>query len=247
MVGLLVPSGIATDDTPKNLGDVTYTFRYRGNLPASISATAPAGQEWLIRPAGRSRYRFALGNRVRIEPNPAALVLKLPDATPGIIAKYAKNDEQALLAILRYNRLIDIFTGLTCYSIQSHLRTTVKNLGQVETDELYVGVDRWGVHYVLPVQAKGHNEAIGVVQLEQDFALCAQRYPQLVCRAVAAKFIGGNPYASDSNKPEFTIALFELTDDKEEGVRLVQEKHYRLVPPGELSDQELAQYRTYNS
>ena len=63
---------------------------------------------------------------------------KIPDATPGVISRYAINDEQGLLAKLRYNRLIDIFTGLTCYSLQNHLRTTVPELGQVETDEIYL-------------------------------------------------------------------------------------------------------------
>ena len=32
-------------------------------------------------------------------------------ATPGIVAKYAFNDEQALFAKVRYNRLVDVFTG----------------------------------------------------------------------------------------------------------------------------------------
>ncbi len=58
-------------------------------------------------------------------------------------------DEQALLATVRYNRLTDIFTGVTCYSLQNHLRTTVRGVGQVETDELYVGVDRLGKHYAI--------------------------------------------------------------------------------------------------
>ena len=52
------------------------------------------------------------------------------------------NDEQALLAKIRYNRLIDIFTGITCYSLQNHLRTTVPNIGQVEIDEIYIGIDK---------------------------------------------------------------------------------------------------------
>jgi hypothetical protein len=34
---------------------------------------------------------------------------KILNATPGIITRYAQSDEQALLAILRYNRLVDIF------------------------------------------------------------------------------------------------------------------------------------------
>src|SRR5438105_5867530 len=114
---------------------------------------------------------------------------KVPDSTPGIIIMYALGDEQALLAKLRYNRLVDIFTGITCYSLQSHLRTTVPNVGQVETDEIYVGVDRRGAHYVFPVQAKGGNDRLGIVQIEQDFALCAHRFPSLLCRPIAAQFM----------------------------------------------------------
>jgi hypothetical protein len=30
------------------------------------------------------------------------------------------------------NRIIDIFTGVTCYSLQNHLRTTLTDIGQVE-------------------------------------------------------------------------------------------------------------------
>ena len=69
------------------------------------------------------------------------------------------SDEQALLARVRYNRLVDIFLGIACYSLQNHLRTTASNMGQVETDELYVGVDRRGSHYVVPIQAKGGKDA----------------------------------------------------------------------------------------
>ena len=50
-----------------------------------------------------------------------------PDSTPGVIS-YALSDEQSLLATVRYNRLIDVFTGLTCYSLQNHLRTSQTGL-----------------------------------------------------------------------------------------------------------------------
>ncbi len=43
---------------PKNLGDVIYSFRYRTALPLSIREKAPEGNEWIIRPSGRSRYCF---------------------------------------------------------------------------------------------------------------------------------------------------------------------------------------------
>ncbi len=56
-------------------------------------------------------------------------------------------DEQALLARVRYNRLVDIFLGIRAYSLQIHLRTNVKSKGQIEIDEIYVGVDRHGSQY----------------------------------------------------------------------------------------------------
>jgi hypothetical protein len=148
---------------PKNLGDVICSFRYRAELPESIRAKAPGGLEWIIRPVGRSKYAFVATSSATIKPTVSLVETKIPDATPGIIAMCALNDEQALLAKLRYNRLIDIFTGVTCYSLQSHLRTSVDNMGQIETDEIYVGVDKRGVHYVFPVQAKGAKDKISVV------------------------------------------------------------------------------------
>lgn len=165
--------------TPSNVGDVLYTFRYRGQLPESIEATATPGLHWIIRPSGIGKYKFVEVRQLNIVPSPDLITTKLPNATPGLIAKYALNDEQALLAILRYNRLVDIFTGLTCYSLQSHLRTTVKGIGQVETDEVYVGLDKRGVHYAIPVQAKGRADRIGQVQIEQDLALCGEKFPIL--------------------------------------------------------------------
>jgi len=124
---------------PKNIGDVIYSFRYRAAMPQSLQAKAPKGQEWIIRPKGRSSYAFVASVMTIITPNKAMVEIKIPDATPGVISKYSLTDEQSLLAKLRYNRLIDIFTGVTCYSLQSHLRTSVHKLGQVETDEIYIG------------------------------------------------------------------------------------------------------------
>lgn len=219
-------------DLPKNLGDIPYTFRYRGMLPDSIRARAPEGEDWIIRSSGRSRYRFVATAVVNIAPNKLLAETKIPDATPGVITMYALGDEQALLAKLRYNRLIDIFTGVACYSLQSHLRTTVPNIGQVETDEIYIGIDRRGAHYVFPVQAKGSKDKLGIVQIEQDFALCANKFPLLICRPIAAQFIEDD-----------SIALFEF-EESEQGVVITSEKHYRLVPSDNLTIADLDSYRT---
>ncbi len=219
---------------PKNLGDIIYSFKYRNDLPARVRAKAPSGTEWVIVNAGRGRYRFEARTVTTITPTPRLAVTKVPDATPGLVAAHALDDEQALLTILRYNRLLDLFTGIVCYGLQSHLRTTttVPGIGQVETDDLYVGVDRRGAQYVLPVQAKGGKDRIGVVQIEQDIALCRHRFSELLCRPVAAQFMA-----------EGVIALFEFAQEPE-GVVIVAERHYRLVAPAELTAEELRGYAT---
>lgn len=220
---------------PKNLGDLVYSFRYRTDLPASIRDRAPAGQEWIILPAGRARYSFVATAIATITPSPGLAETKVPDATPGIIDLYALNDEQALLAKLRYNRLIDIFTGVTCYSLQSHLRTTAPEMGQVETDEVYIGLDRRGAHYVFPVQAKGGRDRVSIVQIAQDFAMCEAKFPGLICRPIAALFMEDN-----------LIALFEF-ERVDTGMAISSEKHYRLVPADHLSSEELESYRLRSS
>ena len=198
---------------------------------ASKLAAAPAGQTWIIRPAGRGKYRFALVSDVRLEPNLSLAETKIPDATPGMIAKYAFGNEQGVLARIRYNRLLDIFLGIACYSLQNHFRTTVSGLGQVETDEIYVGVDRRGAHYVLPVQAKGGNDKLNRVQIEQDIALCTAKLPDLICRPIGTQWMRND-----------VVALFEF-EEAGEDIRVVSEKHYRLVSPDTITSAELSLYR----
>jgi hypothetical protein len=219
-------------DIPKNIGDVIYSFRARTAFPESIQEKAPAGQSWVIVSRGRSQYAFELRALARIRPDEMLPIVKIPDATPGIVARYALSDEQALLSRIRYNRLLDIFTGVTCYSLQNHLRTTVRDIGQVETDEIYVGVDKRGAHYVFPVQAKGGTDELSVIQIEQDLALCLEKFPALEARSIAAQFMADD-----------VIALFEFSIDEEKDIVKLAERHYRLVPVEELSDAELNAYR----
>jgi DNA modification methylase len=217
---------------PKNLGDLIYSFRYRAALPASIQGTAGEGETWIIRPAGRAKYRFVLVRERPLVPNANLAITKVPDATPGVVAKYALSDEQALLAKVRYNRLIDIFTGVACYSLQNHLRTTVPNIGQVETDEIYIGVDKRGAHYVFPIQAKGGNDKLHVVQIEQDVAVCAHKFSSLICRPIGAQFMADD-----------VICLFEF-EEGDDGLVISAEKHYKLVSPEEVTDADLEKYRS---
>ncbi|MCI5142708.1 MAG: endonuclease, partial [Candidatus Electrothrix sp. ATG1] len=106
----------------KNLGDIPYSYRFRKELPKSIKETAPEGTEWIIIGTGIGTYEFRQASPGKIEPTKNRQRIKVPDATPEIVKHYAPGtDEQALLTRVRYNRLVDIFSGLTCYSIQNHL------------------------------------------------------------------------------------------------------------------------------
>jgi hypothetical protein len=219
-------------DLDLNPGDVLYTYRYRRKLPARILATQPEGSEWIIEGAGRGKYQFKLAKATRVVPNTSLVTIAIPDATPEIIRAYALDDEQALLANVRYNRLIDTFLGLTTYSLQNHLRTAVKGKGQIEIDELYIGLDKHGCHYVIPVQAKGGKDQIGVVQTGQDIAFSADKFPGMRCRPIAAQFLNAK-----------VVALFELTIEDGE-VKVVEERHYKLVPADELDRNAIRSYRT---
>ena len=220
-------------EPPKNLGDVIYAFRYRLALPQAILDTQPPDRCWLILGAGDANYRFRLGRLANIAPSKGMMVRKIPDATPDIISKYAFSDEQALLARIRYNRLVDIFLGIAAYSLQNHLRTRVANYGQIEIDELYIGVDGDGAQYVVPVQAKGRNDRLGVIQTIQDTMFCKteKRYRHCIIRPVSAQFIADD-----------RIAMFELRFDGND-VEIVNERHYRLAEAGEITGEDLDAYR----
>ncbi|MBC6443343.1 MAG: endonuclease [Rhodobacteraceae bacterium] len=216
---------------PKNLGDVLYSFRFRAVLPERIVETQPEGMEWVIELAGRAVYKFRMVRINRVLPREDLVTINIPDATPELIRAYALDDEQALLAIVRYNRLIDTFLSLTTYSLQNHLRTTVKGIGQIEIDELYVGIDKRGCHYMIPVQAKGGKDQISIVQTSQDIYFVEEKFPGMRCKAIAMQFMDAQ-----------VVALFELTLQDEE-IKVVEERHYRLIPAKKLDHDAIRNYR----
>ena len=218
-------------EIPQNLGDVIYSFRYRTPLPSSIQELATEGMMWIIRPAGRGLYQFSLVPVLNLAPNRNLAITKVPDSTPGVVVKYSQGDEQSLLARLRYNRVIDVATGLTCYSLQNHFRTSIPNIGQVETDEIYVGIDKRGAHYVIPVQAKSGADSLSVVQIEQDFDVCEARFPLLIAKPIGAQFMDDQ-----------TVAIFEF-ERSDEGIRVSAERHYQLVEPDQVTESDLQTYR----
>lgn len=223
-----------------NKPDLAYQYRFRRTLPPEIEAEQPQGKKWVIELAGRGKYILVLRKLKWITPTEGLVEIKVPDQTPEIIKQYARTDEQALLARVRYNRLIDIFLGITTSSLQNHLRATVKALkgSQIEIDELYVGLNSTGTHFVVPVQAKAGADNIAAVQARQDLLYCAEQFPHATCKAISAQFVD-----SDDEEKNY-IVLFEIALEGPEEVVLVRERRYRLVNRKEITTGDLDFYRT---
>jgi hypothetical protein len=177
----------------RNVPDIIYTYRAgRSELPATILQYG----NWAIEGQGKGKYLFRKLSRSPYFDIPSDIAITaIPDATPLIVLQYHGSDEQTFLARVRYNRLLDIFTSLTTYHLQSHFRTTVTGIGQVEIDDLYIGLDSDGQAYVLPVEAKvGLREKLGVIQIAQMVQFARLSFPDLVTRPVGIKMLPDDSY-----------------------------------------------------
>jgi hypothetical protein len=165
----------------KNLADVIYTYRSRRSMPREI---LKAGN-WVIAARGSGLYAFVkiVGETTVTIPN-SLKVYPVPYAVPEIVAQNLARDEQGMLTIVRYNRILDVFSGLACFHLQSHIRTHISNHGQVEIDELYVGVDKDGQGFVLPVEAKEEGERLGLDKAVALTLFARLRFPKLICRPI---------------------------------------------------------------
>jgi len=201
----------------RNLPDITYTYRSgRSPLPPEILQYG----HWAIDGAGKSKYVFVKMSRAPYFDLPEDMDrTPIPDATPQIVLEYQSDDEQAMLARIRYNRLVDIFTGLTAYELQGHFRTSVAGLGQVEIDDLYLGVNEDGEWSVMPIEAKVGDELLGVVQIRALSLFAQARFPHLPVRPLGVK-----------NLSDATLLFVEFNDQTEfDAVAPRRYKRYELI------------------
>ena len=208
--------------TVRNIPDIVYTYRARRPLPSRILSTG----HWAIEPAGRGKYAFRLlHNPPRFDiPFRDYAPVDIYNAIPEVVEGLLRHDEQSLLTRVLYNRLVDIFTGLTCFHIQNHYRSFVADMGEVELDALYVGVDKTGVLFIVPVEAKseGESEMIGRVQISQMAKLVRQSFPHLRRRILAIKALSDR-----------TISIAEFDDHQEpDDLGIVSVARFRLIRRG---------------
>lgn len=148
----------------------------------------------------------------------------VPDATPAIILEYTGDDEQGILARIRYNRLLDVFLQITCYHLQNQFKTVIKNKGSCEIDDLYVGLNTNGVQFVIPVEAKSANDRLNKTQIVQMIDFAKARYPTLTLRPVGVQEMKDGSLAFVEFQPA------NHPDD----IKIKEVRRYKLVPISEV-------------
>jgi hypothetical protein len=219
-----------------NVPDLPYNFncRRKSRSPAMTAAESKR-KRWYIVPKKKG-YAFVL-DQMPIVPTPDFRITKIPDSTPEIIAARALTDEQAVLARIRYNRLIDIFLGITSYSLQSHIKSRVDDV-QVEIDELYLGIRESGEQFVVAVEAKV-EDPIPPYQIRNCFDWCSKAKKSAAKLAGLSRKVIGVSWEKKSG----VIAMCELSLGNKRRVERIRERHYQLVPQSEITQDELARYR----
>jgi hypothetical protein len=178
-----------------------------------------------VSPNVRAEHQNQQRRRSPIVPSEHRFQLMLPDATPGIISAYVRSAPMRLLAKIRYNRLVDNALGLIAYSVESHVRATVPEVGLVEIDEMYVGLKNDGRRLVIPLFVQGDDIQINIRHLEHARAFCNHYYPELTVCPLSVQF--------KRDEVAEVVVLFRLVEGNCQ-VRISEEHQYRLVPAAEI-------------
>jgi hypothetical protein len=169
--------------TVKNVPDIPYAYRSRRALPDHIEQH---GYNAIILDdsieGADATYLFTKEEQLIHIPDEydethRTSLAELPDP----VQEYIGKDEQGVLTQVRYAGLLDDFTGMDTYHLQSHMRFRV-NSREAELDDLYIGVDEDGNDHAVAVEAKGVGETLNKNQLIRNTRGIEQKsaYPNRV-------------------------------------------------------------------
>lgn len=210
------------EDKNTNDPDIMYRFKTgRSEIPDEIKKKG----EWVVKSrSGQGNYEFVKldgGKYLDIPSHSDFEAIEVLESTPDVVLKYSSDDEQSLLSRLQYSRLLGTFLKLTVHHLQSHVQTSVQKIGQVEVDDLYVGVDKEGEEYVIPVEAKNKEEGerLSVIQLHAMNEFARQKFPDTTARPIGVKL---------NSDGSITVVEINSTTDIEE-IKIKDVKKYRMV------------------
>jgi hypothetical protein len=173
----------------RNPADLIYRMRSRTVLPKEILDKG----FYILRAIGRGQYQFEKGSSTIFEPLDSEPTEVL-DITPLPVRRLlpeqlADMDEQAVLTVASYCKLVDHFTGLQVYRLRSHVRKSVPGVGQAELDAIDVGVafrdDQ--IPIIFPVEAKAVADALNRVQIFNMVQYSRHYFPSMTIRPLAIK------------------------------------------------------------
>lgn len=171
------------DINVRNVPDIPYAYRSRRKLPGEIGKH---GYNAIIlddsREGADATYLFTKKKQLIPIPDTVDEVkYTSKEELPKLVRPYIQEGEQAVLTQIRYAGLINDFTGLRTYHLQSHARMRVNNR-EAELDDLYIGVDGNGEHHAIAVEAKGKQETLNKNQLIRNTRGIEQKeyYPDSV-------------------------------------------------------------------
>lgn len=208
-------------DRTRNAGDVVYRMRARTRLPPEITG---AGFN-VLRQVGRGKYRLEKGDDVIVDVEDHPKLVDAIDTTPLPVRRLlpedlAEIDEQGLLTIVSYCKLLDHFTGLTVYRLRNHVRKSVTGVGQAEVDAVDVGVALSDEEepVIFPIEAKAREDAVNKVQIATQVQFARQYFPSCVIRPLAIKV-----------DHQGRIHFIEFSNDTEpDSLEIVNRATYRL-------------------
>lgn len=205
-----------------NAPDLIYRMRARTRLPDDILDMGFT----ILRGVGRGRYALEVGGEAIVH-LPEHEILDHNDQTPLPVRRLLPEslvdlDEQGLLTVMSYCKLLDHFTGLTVYRLRSHVRKSVPNVGQAELDEIDVGVAMRDdeIPVVFPIEAKAADEVINRVQIATAVAYCQTYFPGHQVRPIVVKLTYDGVMHFLEFRPTTALA----------GLRAINSCGYRLNP-----------------
>lgn len=178
------------DAAVKNVPDIIYTYRARADLPAEILAHG----NYAIVGRGKGRYAFyKIPRPNRVTPPAKRTTVPVSDVIPKWARNFMTDDEQGMLTAIASNGLVARHLRLKrAFRLQSHLRCSVVDYGQVEIDELYVGEDDSTNHVVVAVEAKDRSDhdLLNIAQLYGCAQALLERYPDHQLKLLGVKPVG---------------------------------------------------------
>jgi len=173
----------------RNPSDLIYRMKSRTKLPSEM---LDKGFK-IIKIVKKGVYQFQLGESTIVDLT-RENVFQIQDTTPVAVRRFLEEklseiDEQGLLTIIHYCDLLSHFTGLKIYRLKSHVRKSIVNIGQVEVDEVDIGIglDSLETPIIFPIEAKSASDPLNWTQIANQVNFSKQLFLNYVIRPIGIK------------------------------------------------------------